>query len=299
MRKKVYSASVTPLMVDGELDVDGLNKIFDRNIRHGLDGVFILGTMGEWNHFSDSFRDRMIAESIRALAGRMELLVGITATSTARALENMQRASAYKFDSYVFMLPQSSGVVDPVRTILTVLDRADRTVFYYHCPANNKIELSLAQFEVILAHPNLKGIKNSSGNMWLRRELLLMKSEKHFKPMLLEGHEWVADEALMVGCDGMLCGMGALGSKFMTGIARAVESGDIAMATHLQNRFIRLFHGVYGADLSTVWVGQKYALKCLGLCASELTLAQEMTALTDKRKREIEACVEEFRDELD
>jgi 4-hydroxy-tetrahydrodipicolinate synthase len=298
MRKKVYSASVTPLAEDGGLDVEGLGRIFERNIRHGVDGIFILGSMGEWQCFDSAFRDRLVAESVRALAGRTELLVGITDVSTEAALDNMRCAAEHAFDSYVFMLPKN-GVSDPVREVCRVLDAADRPVYYYHCPPNNGINLSLAQFEAILSHPNLKGIKNSASNMWLRRELILLKQEKGLKPVLLEGQEWAADEALLVGYDGMLCGMGALGSRFMVGIARAVDGGDVAEAVRLQNRFIGLFHGVYGADLSTVWVGQKYALKCLGLCASERTLAQRMEALTETRKREIEAYVEAFRKELE
>ena len=297
-QKKVYTASVTPLAEDGGLDVEGLSRIFERNIRHGVDGIFILGSMGEWSFFDSAFRDRLVAESVRALAGRAELLVGITDVSTEAALANLRRASGHAFDSYVFMLPKA-GVGDPVREVHRILDAADRPVYYYHCPPNNGIELSLAQFEAILSHPNLKGIKNSASNMWLRRELILMKQEKGLKPVLLEGQEWAADEALLVGYDGMLCGMGALGSKFMVGIARAVDAGDVAEAVRLQNRFIKLFHGVYGTDLSTVWVGQKYALKCLGLCASERTLAQRMEALTETRKREIEACVEAFWEELE
>lgn len=298
MRKKVYSASITPLTVEGGLDVEGLNKIFDRNIRHGIDGIFILGSMGEWQSFDSAFRDQLVAESVRATDGRAELLVGITDVSTEAALANLRRASEYAFDSYVFMLPKT-GVDDPVRDVFKVLDAADRPVYYYHCPPNNGINLSLAQFATILSHPNLKGIKNSASNMWLRRELLLLKVERGFSAALLEGQEWAVDEALLIGCDGMLCGMGALGTTFMVGIARAVDAGNVAEAVRLQNRFIKLFHGVYGTDLSTVWVGQKYALKCLGLCASELTRAQDMKALTETRKREIEACIEAFREELD
>lgn len=299
MRKKVYSASVTPLTADGALDVGGLNRIFERNIRHGIDGIFILGSMGEWNRFSDAFRDRMVEESVKAVAGRIELLVGITAQTLDGALANMRRVSAHAFDSYVFMLPKAVEVTDPVRDVQTVLDAADRPVYYYHCPPNNGVDLSLAQFEAILSHPNLRGIKNSSSSMWLRRELLLLKRDKTLSPALLEGQEWAADEALIVGCDGILCGMGALGSKLMVGIARAVDAGNVAEAVRLQNRFIRIFHGVYGPGLETVWVGQKYALKCLGLCASDYALAQGMDALTETRKREIEVCLEAFRKELD
>ena len=179
MRKKVYSASITPLAEDRELDVEGLGRIFERNIRHGVDGIFILGSMGEWACFDSAFRDRLVAESVRAVAGRAELLVGITDVSTEAALENLRRAAEYAFDSFVFMLPKAD-VADPVRDVCRVLDAADRPVYYYHCPPNNGINLSLAQFEAILSHPNLKGIKNSASNMWLRRELLLLKAERGF-----------------------------------------------------------------------------------------------------------------------
>ena len=299
MRKKVYSASITPLTADDALDIEGLNKIFERNIRHGINGIFILGSMGEWSFFSDEFRDKMIEESVKAVNDRAELLVGITAPDLEHALDNMKRASAYSFDSYVFMLPKADQVTDPVADITAVLDAADRSVYYYHCPSANEIDLSLEQFKEIMSHPNLKGIKNSASNMWLRRELILLKQELKVDTVLLEGQEWAVDEALLIGCDGMLCGMGALGSKFMTGIAQAVDSGEITEAVKLQNRFIQLFHGVYGPNLETVWVGQKYAMKCLGLCATEKTLAQDMSDLSEERKREIEACVEEFRLELD
>lgn len=38
-----------------------------------------------------------------------------------------------------------------------------------------------------MKHPNLKGIKNSSSNMWLRRELLLLREEKGFRTLFFEG----------------------------------------------------------------------------------------------------------------
>ena len=41
MAKKVISATVTPLNADGSLDRNGLKNIFERNVRHGIDGVFL------------------------------------------------------------------------------------------------------------------------------------------------------------------------------------------------------------------------------------------------------------------
>ena len=297
--KKTISATITPLLDNGALDKEGLKKIFERNIRHGLDGIFILGSMGEWGSFSDSFKEELVAESAALTSGKLDLLVGINATSLPLSLENMKRCSQFKFDSYVYMLPGRTSSLNPVKSVLTVLDKADRPVYFYYCPPNNNINFSLDDFAAIMAHPNLKGIKNSSSNMWLRRELLLLKRDKGFKTLLMEGQEWAVDEALIAGMDGMVCGMGALCSKVMVNIARAVDREEYKEAVRLQNLFIEIFHGIYGIDLANVWNGQKYALVKLGLCETPYTIAQEMSSLTPEAMARVEKCLEEFKSELD
>ena len=182
--------------------------------------------------------------------------------------------------------------------MLAVLDAADRPVYLYHCPVNNDINFSLDEFRTMMRHPNLKGIKNSSSNMWLRRELLLLREEEGFSTLIFEGQEWAADEALYAGCDGMICGLGALCSKMMTRLARCADAGDFPGARAAQNDMIKVFHGVYGIDLTTVWAGQKYALAKLGLIATPYTAAEEMSSLDAAAKRRIENCLAEFRKEL-
>ena len=299
MAFKTYSATITPLMEDGSLDKQGLKNILERNIRHGLTGVFLLGSMGEWGSFSDDFKEEYVKTATEIVGNRLELLVGINATSLPLSLENMKRYSKYSFDSYVFMHPARTSSLDPVKSLLKVLDAADRPVYFYYCPPNNNINFSLEQFAAVMAHPNLKGIKNSSSNMWLRKELVCMRREKGFKTLFMEGQEWAVDEALMVGYDGMISGMGALCSKIMVGIAQAADRKDWTEANRLQNLFIEIFHGVYGINLSNVWNGQKYALVKLGLCSTPYTIAQEMSTLTDEAKARVEACVEKYRKELD
>lgn len=299
MAKKVISATVTPLNADGSLDRNGLKNIFERNVRHGIDGVFLFGSMGEWGSFSDAFKEEGVEVAAELLKGKADLLVGINATSLPLSLANMKRYQKYDFDSYVFMLPGATSDLDPVRSILTVLDAADRPVFYYHCPPNNGKELSLEQFATVMAHPNLKGIKNSSSNMWLRREMLIMKKERGFKTLLMEGQEWAVDEALLAGNDGMVCGMAALTSKPMVELARAADRGDWSEAVRLQNLLIGIYHGVYGIDIGNCWNGQKYALMKLGLITTPHTLAQEMSSLTDEAKKRIEDCLAKYKDALD
>ena len=297
--KKVISATVTPLLENGKLDKSGLKNILERNISHGIDGVFLFGSMGEWGSFSNDFKAEAVEIAVGCVKHRMELLAGINATSLPLSLEIMKDYARYDVDAYVFMLPGKTSVLDPVKSILTVLDAAEKPVYYYHCPPNNGINLSLGQFETIMRHPNLKGIKNSSSNMWLRRELLILREEQQLNTLFFEGQEWAADEALIAGCDGMICGMGALCSKMMKTLAACVDNGDIPGAVAAQNRMIKLFHGVYGIDLANVWNGQKYALMKLGLIASPFTIAQEMDSLTEAAKARIDNCLAGLKAELD
>ena len=299
MKKKVVSATITPLMEDGTLDRQGLCNLIDRGAKHGLDGMFLFGSMGEWGGLSGATKLAGVELASSYVKDRFELLVGINATSLPLSLELMEAYRKYDFSAYVFMPPGNTSRLNPVKSVLTVLDKADRPVYLYHCPPNNGINFSLKDFETMMRHPNLKGIKNSSSNMYLRRELLLMRAEKGLKTLFFEGQEWAADEALTVGYDGMICGMGAVCSKMMRKLADCVDAGDIPGAVAMQNRMIKVFHGIYGSSIENCWNGQKYALVKLGLIATPFTFAQEMSVLTDEAKARIEKCLEEFKADID
>ena len=299
MKKKVVSATVTPLLEDGSLDRQGLCNLIDRGARHGLDGMFLFGSMGEWGSLSGALKEEGVELASTCVKNRLELLVGINATSLPLSLDLMKCYKKYDFSAYVFMPPGKTSALDPVKSVLTILDSADRPVYLYHCPPVNGVNFTSKDFETMMRHPNLKGIKNSSSDMYLRRELLLLRGDKGFKTLFFEGQEWAADEALTVGCDGMICGMGAVCSKLMRKLADRVDAGDTAGAVAAQNRMIRVFHGVYGPNIENCWNGQKYALVKMGLIATPFTFAQEMSSLDDAAKARIEKCLAEFKNDLD
>ena len=123
MSKLAISATVTPLLANGALDRDGMLNILNRNIRHGLDGVFLFGSMGEWGSFSDAFKEETVEFVAACVAHRMELLVGINGTSVWRSLETMANYSKYDFEAYVYMPPaKTSAFSAPAAAIPTTLN---------------------------------------------------------------------------------------------------------------------------------------------------------------------------------
>lgn len=289
---------MTPLTEEGAIDIESLERMLERNIRHGIDGFFFLGTMGEWTQFDDSQKDTLIKEACRIIGKRAEVLAAISATSLNGSMANMDKLSKYDISAYVITLPPPAySQVNHLEFIKTLADRADRPVYFYYLPGISGKNFTYAEFKQILSHPKIKGIKNSSGSMNTRKELLMLKKEVDFN--LFEGHEWAVDEALMVGCDGALVGMAPLGSNIFRSIARAVDKGDFEKAMKLQHDLVRIFWGVYGKDLSTVWIGQKYALQKLGIFSTHKTFIQSESALTPQRIKELEKCLEEYGPLLD
>ena len=296
--KMIFSASMTPLAENGTIDIKSLERMLERNIRHGINGFFLLGTMGEWTQLRDSDKSTLVSEACRIIGKRAEILAGISGTSLNVSLKNMESLSKYDVDAYVVTIPPPAySHIEHVDYVKAVADRSDKPVYFYYLPHLSGKDLSYDEFKEILSHPKIKGIKNSSGSMKTRKELLMLKEEADFR--LFEGHEWAVDEALILGCDGALVGMAPLGSNIFTSIAKAVDKRDFKKAMELQHILVKIFWGVYGEDLSTVWIGQKYALEKLGIFSNHNTPIQQEKALTPQRISEIDECIGKYREILD
>lgn len=296
--KKIYSAIITPLSENGDIDISSLERMIERNLKHGLDGFFFLGSMGEWSQFTDKVKEELIREACRIIGDKADILAALSSTSLTGTLENMKKLSEHAVKSFVITIPPKPlSFIDPIDFIFEVADKSDRSVYFYYLPGVIGRCLSYDEFDRILSHPKIVGIKNSSGQMRARKELMMLKKKHSFK--LFEGDEWAVDEALMMGCEGALVGLGTLASKPLKAIAAAVDAGNYPKAMEIQEDLVKVFWGIYGKDLSNVWIGQKYALEKLGIFSTHKTLIQGEKVLTPQRKSEIEKCLAEYKNFLD
>jgi Dihydrodipicolinate synthase/N-acetylneuraminate lyase len=292
--KEIISASVTPLTDGGEIDLPSLSRLIDFDLRGGVDGFFFLGSMGEWAVLGDGQREKLVDAATQAVAGRAKVLAGVSASGFQGIVDNMKYFAKYPCDAYVAQCPGGwARPKDVVRYVKGLADASPRPLYFYYLPQVNGVSCNPDQFREIFSHPNIAGIKNSSDSLKARKELLILRREMEFR--LFEGQEWNVDESLLLGYDGAVVGMASLGAKLFKSIAKAVDSGDREEAFELQRTMVAIYGGIYGADLSTIQSGQKYALKRLGILASERSLVPaEDRALTEAERQRIEACLAEY-----
>jgi 4-hydroxy-tetrahydrodipicolinate synthase len=295
--KQIISAAVTPFTEDGRLDLESAARVYERGLRHGLDGFFVMGSMGEWALLTPDERDRLAETACSVIGNKAKILLGISDTGMPSILRNMERWQHLKHSHWTVIPPGNwAGPSDPVRYLHELANRADRPLYFYYLPAFNGVTISMAQFRDILAHPRIAGVKNSAGSLRVRKELLAIKRDRPFE--LYEGEEWAIDESLMLGCDGAVAGFASTAGRMMKDIAARVDAGDFAGASQLQFKLIEIFYAVYGPTVAWWTAGQKYALQYLGVISSSTARMDAQRVLPESQRASIRACVDANRESL-
>jgi len=91
--KGVFPILVTPFAADESLDLDSLDRVVRFMVGAGMDGVTVLGVLGEVNRLTDAEREHVIATAVEAAAGRIPVIVGTSHSGTKACIELSRRAA--------------------------------------------------------------------------------------------------------------------------------------------------------------------------------------------------------------
>jgi 4-hydroxy-tetrahydrodipicolinate synthase len=140
----VYNIVSTPFDADGELDEMSLRRLVDFVIGTGVDGVTILGVMGEAGKVSDAERERIVEVSIEAAAGRIPVCVGTTHAATDRCIE-LSRAAEAKGARALMIAPPSLARTNEAamrRHYLAVADAVSLPIVVQDYPPSSGVYMS-------------------------------------------------------------------------------------------------------------------------------------------------------------
>lgn len=89
--KGVYPILVTPFDEQERLDLESFEKIINFMVEAGVNGITVMGVLGESNRVVDPEREKLIQTAIRVASGRIQVCVGTshTGTDSTRALSKM------------------------------------------------------------------------------------------------------------------------------------------------------------------------------------------------------------------
>ncbi len=133
----------TPFLEGGGLDLESLERLIDFQAAVGVDGVAILGFLGEAHKLSEAERRAVIETVVRRVAGRFPVWVGVRALGTAGAVEQARAAQELGAGA-VFVAPiapQSDAAL--YRHFRAVAEAVEVPVILHDYPASFGITLSV------------------------------------------------------------------------------------------------------------------------------------------------------------
>jgi 4-hydroxy-2-oxoglutarate aldolase len=162
--------------VDDEVDLGAMRANCERWMRTGLRGVVLLGTNGEAPLIRDEEAVRLVATAREAVPDDRVLLVG-TGRQATRDVIALSRAVAREGADAVLVLTPSvyrnqltPGVL--VAHYHAIADGSPVPVVLYNMPQATGITLSPAIVQELSSHPNIAGIKESSGDIAIVGDLV-------------------------------------------------------------------------------------------------------------------------------
>jgi dihydrodipicolinate synthase/N-acetylneuraminate lyase len=265
----------SPLFDDESLDIKSLRRLIERVLPY-LDGIFVLGSTGEFAFLTEDVADEAVSETLNIVDGRVPVYVGCGDAGTKRAISNLKRAEregvryVVATTSYYYTINSQEAMINHFTDIA---DASPLPVILYNIPQNTGITLQADTVNHLSMHPNIIGLKDSAGDMFLFQELLTIKRDDF---IVMQGREQLAAVSLWLGADGIVSALPNIAPKIFRQLTEVVQKGEHDKALDLQRAITHLAelfdqgYWVSGlkAALHEFGIGNGYAARPIPRCTS-------------------------------
>jgi 4-hydroxy-2-oxoglutarate aldolase len=257
-----YAPIPTPFDADGAVAHDRLAENIARWSKTSLAGFLVLGSNGEFTYLSDGEKIEVLRTARQAIPEDRLFIAGTGCESTRSTLELTEQAAAIGADAAIVITPSYyTSKMDAQamrRHFMELAERSPLPILIYNMPACTGVDLSAETVVELAQHPNIAGIKDSSGSV-VKLGDIIRAAPPTFN--VLAGSASFLYPALVLGAVGGIMALGNIAPEQCYGIYRYTQEGRHEEARQLQlkmippNIAVTARFGVPGLKLALDWIG--------------------------------------------
>ncbi len=279
-------ALVTPMLEDGSVDYASLRKLIDWHIAEGTDCICVVGTTGESPTVNVQEHREIIRVSVEQAKGRVPIMAGCGANSTAEAIELAKFAQSVGADCQLQVVPYynkptQEGLYQHFKAIADAVP--DLPIILYNVPGRSVADMQHDTVLRLAQVSSIVGIKEATGNIeraqWLIREL-----PKKFA--VYSGDDPTAVALMLCGGKGNISVTANIAPRLMHELCVAAMAGQVQKAMEIQFKLMPVHQKLF-VEANPIPV--KWAMAKMGLCGSTLRLP--MTPLSKSQEPVLEAAL--------
>lgn len=234
--KGIIPPMVTPFDDQGAVRYDAFERNIDKYIEAGIEGFLVLGSNGESVYLEHSEKLRLIEAARKRVPSSMTMLAGTGVESTQATIALTKEAAERGVDAVLvknpfYFKPQMTSDVYFAH-YTAVADASPVPVIIYNVPVFTGIPLQSKLVIELSKHPNIRGMKDSSGDVKLISEIVWNTDPA--KLPVIAGAAPTLFPAMAAGARGGIIALACAAPKPALALYRAVAAGDYAKAAGIQ-----------------------------------------------------------------
>ena len=279
-------ALATPMHDGGSVDYDGLRKLIDWHVDQGTNCIGVVGTTGESPTVDVDEHHEIIRVSVQHARGRVPIMAGTGANSTAEAIDHAKFARSVGADCQLQVVPYynkptQEGIYRHFKATAEAVP--ELPMILYNVPGRTVADM---QHETVLRLsqvPGIAGIKEATGNIE-RAQWLVRDVPKGFA--VYSGDDPTAVALMLCGGQGNVSVTANVAPKLMSQLCKAAVAGDAGTAMEIQRRLMPVHKQLF---VEANPIPLKWAMAKMGLCGPALRLP--MTPLSQQHHAGMEAAL--------
>ncbi|MFI6010646.1 4-hydroxy-tetrahydrodipicolinate synthase [Streptomyces sp. NPDC051243] len=260
---RALCAMVTPFTEAGSLDLDGAQRLADRLVSEGCDGLVLSGTTGESPTTTDAEKSELVRAVKEAVGERASVVAGVGTFDTRHTVELALAAEKAGADGLLVVAPYySRPPQDAVEAhFREVADAAGLPLVLYDIPGRTGTRIEPETLIRLAEHPRIVGVKDCSYD-FLAAQKVLSRTELAY----YAGCDEHNLALYAVGGAGYISTVANVVPAHLRAVLDAFEAGDTPVSARLQQRATPLIELMMSAGLPGT-VTAKALLNALGLPA--------------------------------
>jgi 4-hydroxy-tetrahydrodipicolinate synthase len=272
--KGAYTALITPMKDNGDVDYDGFRRLINFQIEKGIDGLLPLGTTGETPTLDEDEEEKLIKTAVIEIGGRVPLIIGTGSNSTRHMSIYTKRAKDLGADAALVVTPyynkpNDSGLLKHFEAAATV----GIPVIIYNIAGRTGRNIPTALMEQLARIPNIIGVKEASGDINqmgdVIRTIKLPAKAAGRDFTVFSGDDALTLPLMSLGGDGVISVISNLVPDKVAALTRACVKGDFEAARKLHYELLPF---IKAAFIETNPVPIKAAMAMAGLPAGPARL---------------------------
>ncbi|MFB6466370.1 dihydrodipicolinate synthase family protein [Cytobacillus sp. Hz8] len=258
---------------DGSLNQEDMERLIDHLIKSGVNGLFFLGTAGEFSQMSVELRKEAAEFAVRYVNNRVPVLIGTGSASTREAILLSKHAEEIGADGIVVVNPYYWNLTEEhlMKHYSEIAESVNLPILLYNFPNRTGQDLNPNfVLRLVNKHSNVVGIKETVDSIGHIREMIMKVKGAHPHFSVMCGYDDHLLNTLQLGGDGTISASGNFAPQLSVGVYEAFTSGNYAKAIELQRQIATLTF-LYEIDTPFVNV-VKEAIKMSGLDISTYVL---------------------------